>query len=131
MHVGQQDLSCAKARKLLGDGAIVGVSAHTVGEAIAAWEAGADYLGVGAMHATATKTDAVPVTTEELARICRTVPIPVVAIGGMNAQTAGELAGTGVAGAAVVSAIFAAKDCRLATQELRRQLASVLAREDR
>ncbi len=131
VHVGQQDTSCAKARALLGDGAIVGVSAHTVAEAEAAWEAGADYLGVGAMHATATKTDAVGVTPEELRRICQAVPIPVVAIGGMNARTAGELSGTGAAGAAVVSAIFAAADCRIATAELRRQLAATLGGGDR
>lgn len=120
VHVGQSDTACAEARSALGPEAIVGVSAQTVEEALAAQAAGADYLGVGAMYGTPTKPDAVDVTFEELARICAAVDIPVTAIGGINARTMGSLAGTGVAGAAVVSAIFAAEDIEAATRELRR-----------
>ena len=119
VHVGQSDTACAEARAALGPGAIVGVSAQTVEEALAAQAAGADYLGVGAMYGTPTKPDAVDVTFEELARICAAVDIPVTAIGGINARTMGSLAGTGVDGAAVVSAIFAAEDIEAATRELR------------
>ena len=120
VHVGQSDTACAEARATLGPEAIVGVSAQTVEEALAAQAAGADYLGVGAMYGTPTKPDAVDVTFEELARICAAVDIPVTAIGGINARTMGSLAGTGVDGAAVVSAIFAAEDIEAATRELRR-----------
>lgn len=130
VHVGQHDLACAEARRLLGDQAIVGVSVQTVEEARQAWEEGADYLGVGAMHPTATKPDAVDVTFEELGRICEAVPIPVVAIGGMDAENVSELAGTGAAGAAVVSALFAADDCRAAAQRLHLGLVRALGGEE-
>lgn len=126
VHVGQSDAACAEARSALGPEAIVGVSAQTVEEALAAQAAGADYLGVGAMYGTPTKPDAVDVTFEELARICAAVDIPVTAIGGINARTMGSLAGTGVDGAAVVSAIFAAEDIEAATRELRRLAADVV-----
>ncbi len=126
VHVGQSDTACAEARSALGPEAIVGVSAQTVEEALAAQAAGADYLGVGAMYGTPTKPDAVDVTFEELARICAAVDIPVTAIGGINARTMGSLAGTGVDGAAVVSAIFAAEDIEAATRELRRLAADVV-----
>lgn len=126
VHVGQSDTACAEARSVLGPEAIVGVSAQTVEEALAAQAAGADYLGVGAMYGTPTKPDAVDVTFEELARICAAVDIPVTAIGGINARTMGSLAGTGVDGAAVVSAIFAAEDIEAATRELRRLAADAV-----
>ena len=126
VHVGQEDTSCARARALLGPDAIVGVSAQTVDEAVAAWHAGADYLGVGALHPTPTKPDAVDVTYDELQRICAAVPIPVVGIGGVDASTASELCGTGVAGGAVVSAIFAAEDCESAARGLRASLEDAL-----
>lgn len=126
VHVGQSDTACAEARAVLGPEAIVGVSAQTVEEALAAQAAGADYLGVGAMYGTPTKPDAVDVTFEELARICAAVDIPVTAIGGINARTMGSLAGTGVDGAAVVSAIFAAEDIEAATRELRRLAADAV-----
>lgn len=118
VHVGQSDTACAEARRILGEDAIVGVSAQTVEEALAAEAAGADYLGVGAVIPTPTKPDARDVTLGELARICAAVRIPVTAIGGLNARTVGALAGTGVDGAAVVSAIFAADDIGPATREL-------------
>ena len=126
VHVGQSDVACADARRILGPDAIVGVSAQTVEEARAAEAAGADYLGVGALIPTPTKPDAVDVTKEELARICQAVEIPVVGIGGLHAGTLDVLAGTGVDGAAVVSAIFAADDIPAATRELADTLDRVL-----
>ena len=119
VHVGQGDASCAEARRRLGPDAIVGVSAHNVAEALAAYEQGADYLGSGALVATSTKGDATPLPPDELARICAAVDIPVVGIGGLNAGNIPRFAGLGCAGAAVVSAIFAAPDVAAATRELR------------
>lgn len=118
VHVGQSDTACAEARRILGPDAIVGVSAQTVEQAVAAEQAGADYLGVGALIPTPTKPDAVDVTPEELARICRAVKIPVVGIGGLHLSTVDILDGTGAAGAAVVSAIFAAEVIEGDTREL-------------
>lgn len=118
VHVGQSDTACAEARRILGPDAIVGVSAQTVEQAVAAEQAGADYLGVGALIPTPTKPDAVDVTPEELAHICRAVGIPVVGIGGLHLSTVDILDGTGAAGAAVVSAIFAAEDIERDTREL-------------
>lgn len=119
VHVGQEDAACADARRMLGPDAIVGVSAQTVEQALKAQADGADYLGVGALIPTPTKPDAVDVTYEELCAICAAVDIPVVGIGGLNANTIGRLAGSGADGAAVVSAIFAANDCLQATRDLR------------
>ena len=119
VHVGQDDVACAEARRRLGADAIVGVSAHNVAEARAAQAAGADYLGSGALVATATKGDATPLAPAELAAICAAVDIPVVGIGGLNAQNIPRFAGLGCAGAAVVSAILAAPDVTQATRELR------------
>ena len=119
VHVGQEDTACAEARRRLGPNAIVGVSVQTVEQALAAQDAGADYLGVGALIPTPTKPDAVDVTFRELQAICDAVSIPVVGIGGLNARTIPKLAGSGADGVAVVSAIFAADDCERATSELR------------
>ena len=117
VHVGQDDMDVAAVRRLVGQEMRIGVSVHTVEEARAAAEGGADYLGVGAMFATSTKTDASLVTKETLRAICDAVSIPVVAIGGINKSNLLELAGTGVDGVALVSAIFSAADitaeCRL------------------
>lgn len=118
VHVGQDDMACENARAILGPDAIIGVSAQTVEQALAAQQAGADYLGVGALIPTPTKPDAVDVTFDELRAICDAVDIPVVGIGGLNAKTVSQLAGSGVDGAAVVSAIFAADDCEAAAAEL-------------
>lgn len=119
VHVGQSDMACENARALLGPDVIVGVSVQTLAEALEAQAAGADYLGVGAMFGTPTKPDAVDVTFDELAAICESVEIPVVAIGGLGESTIASLAGTGVDGAAVVSAIFAADDIEDSTRRLR------------
>lgn len=119
VHVGQYDISCAEARSELGESAIIGVSVQTIEQARAAEEAGADYLGVGAMFSTATKTDAELVSVSMLTSICHAVSIPVVAIGGIDASRLPALANTGIAGVAVVSAIFAAPDIEAAAQNLR------------
>ena len=119
VHVGQDDMACERAREILGPDAIVGVSAQTVEQALAAQEAGADYLGVGALIPTPTKPDAVDVTLEELRAICDAVDIPVVGIGGLNVNTIPQCAGSHADGAAVVSAIFAADDCEWAAHQLR------------
>ncbi|MDD5805911.1 MAG: thiamine phosphate synthase [Eggerthellales bacterium] len=126
VHVGQDDMACARARQMLGPHKIVGVSAQTVEQALAAQEAGADYLGVGALIPTPTKPDAVDVTYQQLQEICQAVDIPVVGIGGLNLNTLKVLKGSGVAGAAVVSAVFAAEDIRQASADLRRELNRVL-----
>ena len=118
VHVGQSDAACSEARRILGPSAIVGVSVQTVDQALSAEAAGATYLGVGAMVATSTKDDAVLVSRETLREICQAVAIPVVAIGGLNEQTMDRVAGTGVDGIAVVSAVFAAQDIERATRDL-------------
>lgn len=118
VHVGQEDAACSEARRVLGPDAIVGVSVQTLQQALEAQDAGASYLGVGAMYSTSTKDDAKLVSASELASICAAVDIPVVAIGGLNEQSMGVLSDTGVDGAAVVSAIFAAEDIAEASRVL-------------
>ena len=118
VHVGQDDLPAASVRRILGGDKVIGVSAGSVREAVKAREDGADYLGVGAMHATSTKTDADVTTVDELKKIREMVDLPIVAIGGMNKQTLPELKGTGVDGIAVVSAVIAADDIERAASEL-------------
>ena len=120
VHVGQGDLPCKVVREIVGPDMIVGVSAATLDEAVQAEEDGADYLGVGAMYATATKTDTRPVSMEEILKIRAAVKIPIVVIGGINKQTLGNFKGTGVDGLAVVSAIVAQPDPEAAARELLR-----------
>lgn len=119
IHVGQSDMEVSEVRNLVGDDVIIGVSAHTVEEAKKAEAGGADYLGVGAIYSTTTKPDATFVSLNELKRICKSVKIPVVAIGGIDKSTISKLSGTGVDGVAMVSAIFAADDIE---QECRKLL---------
>lgn len=119
VHLGQDDLPLPDARALLGPDRILGATAHTVEEALRAQAEGADYLGVGAMFPTGTKTDTVPTSADTLKAICAAVSIPVVAIGGVNARNLPTLAGTGIAGAAVVSAIFSQSDLTAAARTLR------------
>ena len=119
VHVGQDDLTVEQVRRLAGDRLIVGVSAHSVEQALAAQAGGADYLGVGAVFATATKSDAHVLPRETLAEICRAVDIPVVAIGGIGEDNLLQLAGTGVDGAALVRAIFSAPDIEGQCRKLR------------
>ncbi|MEC2057427.1 thiamine phosphate synthase [Peribacillus psychrosaccharolyticus] len=118
VHIGQDDLGIEDVRKLVGPDRIVGVSVQTVEQAIAAEKNGADYLGAGSMFSTSTKMDAEMVTFETLKEICEAVNIPVVAIGGINQSNILELSGTGVDGAAIISAIFAASDIKEASREL-------------
>ncbi len=120
IHVGQDDMSAEDVRKLVGDDMMLGVSVHTVKEALDAVKAGADCLGVGAMYSTATKEDADVVSMEALRDICAAVDVPVVAIGGLGKHNIMKLAGTGVDGVALVSAIFSADDIESECKELRR-----------
>lgn len=126
VHVGQEDLEAGRVRELLGPDKLIGVSAHTVAEALAAQAAGADYLGVGAMFPTGTKQDTRPVSYDTLKAICAAVDIPVVAIGGIGAGNVAELAGSGIAGVAVVSALYAQPDVEAATRSLRAQVERVV-----
>ena len=119
VHVGQDDMNAKDVRALIGTSKILGVSVQTPEEAILAEAMGADYLGAGAVFHTGSKSDAVDITHEALREICRAVNIPVVAIGGINALNAHELSGSGIAGLAVISAIFASPDIMGAAQELR------------
>lgn len=118
VHVGQEDMEAGQVRKKLGPSKIIGVSAHTVEEALRAEKMGADYLGVGAVFSTSTKGDAKVLRREELKAICQAVSIPVVAIGGIKEENLGELKGSGVSGVAVVSGIFGAKDITGACKRL-------------
>ena len=120
VHVGQSDMEIERAKALLGPDKLVGGSAHNVEEALAAERAGADYLGCGAIFGSATKTDAGKLALSTLKEICSAVSIPVVAIGGIEEANLGSLAGTGIAGAAVVSAIFAQEDKAAAVKRLLR-----------
>ena len=117
-HVGQSDLQAEEARRLLGPDKILGVTAKTVEQAKAAQAAGADYLGSGAVFGTTTKKDAKPMDMALLKEITGSVQIPVVAIGGIHAGNAAKLAGSGIAGAAVVSGIFAKPDKKQAAEDL-------------
>ena len=118
VHVGQSDIKGRDVRRMIGSDKILGISAGTTQEAIAAENAGADYIGVGAVFGTSTKKNARNLTVEKLKEISSAVSIPVVAIGGINGNNLMELSGSGVDGVAVVSAIFAAEDPGKATAEL-------------
>lgn len=126
VHLGQDDMDCAEARAILGPQRIIGVSVQTEEQALRAADAGADYLGVGALVPTATKPDAVDVPKAELAAICAAVDLPIVGIGGLNEDTLADFAGLGLDGAAVVSAIFASDDCKEAARRLRGIVEGVL-----
>ncbi len=120
VHVGQEDMETSLVRELVGEEMMIGVSAHSVKEAKEAVEKGADYLGVGAMFSTSTKTDVNLLPKETLREICEAVEVPVVAIGGINKSNIAELAGTGVDGVALVSAIFSAEDIEKECIQLRK-----------
>lgn len=119
-HVGQDDLPAGPVRALLGPDRVLGVSASTVEEAVAAWRAGADYVGVGPVYRTTTKADAgEPVGLDRIREISRAVPIPVVGIGGITPETAAEVIRAGAAGVAVITAVSLADDMVEATRRLR------------
>lgn len=119
VHVGQEDLNAACVRERVGPDMLIGVSAHSVEEAVQAVENGADYLGVGAVFSTSTKADANVLPADTLRAICAAAAVPVVAIGGITADNLERLAGTGIAGVALVSAIFSAEDIAAACRTLR------------
>lgn len=119
VHIGQKDLPAAAARKLLGPDKLLGVSAATLPEALKAKADGADYLGVGAIFPTGTKSDARSTPPETLALIKKESGLPVVAIGGIGLQNVAKLRGTGTDGIAVVSAILASPDITEAARELK------------
>lgn len=112
VHLGQDDLPCAAARKLLGEDYLIGVSAHNPAEAKAALQSGADYLGCGAVFGTATKADVQKLGTDGLAAICKAKGLPVVGIGGVTADNYREVRAAGADGAAIVSGILAQPDIR-------------------
>lgn len=117
-HVGQEDLEAGEARRQLGEKKVIGVSARTVEQALAAEQAGADYLGVGAVFPTGSKGDAERVSMDTLQEICKAVHIPVVAIGGIDADNMPQLQNSGIVGVAVISAIFAQQDVKAAAERL-------------
>ncbi|MDR2718166.1 MAG: thiamine phosphate synthase [Treponema sp.] len=119
VHIGQEDLPLEMVRRIMGKDAIIGVSVGNVAEAAAAAAMGADYLGVGAMFATGTKTDANLTGMDELRRIRAEIKIPIVVIGGINKDTVPLFAGTGIDGIAVVSAVVSQKDPCGAARELK------------
>lgn len=119
VHVGQEDMKASDVRSKVGDQMIIGVSAHSVEEAVEAVKNGADCLGVGAMFTTSTKADASVLPKETLRAICEAVDVPVVAIGGIGESNILELAGTGADGVALVSAIFGAADIEAQCRKLR------------
>ena len=126
VHVGQNDMDAGLARQLLGPDKILGVTAKTVEQALKAQSQGADYLGSGAVFGTSTKKDARPMTMEQLQAICASVKIPVVAIGGICLDNIEKLQGSGVAGAAIVSGIFAAEDIEGTTRALRQKMERII-----
>lgn len=126
VHVGQSDMETGAVRELLGSDKIIGVTAKTVEQAQAAEAAGADYLGSGAVFGTSTKMDAKSMDHDLLDRICESVKIPVVAIGGICAENITCLKGRKMAGAAVVSGIFANPDIEAGTRKLKRLVLETL-----
>ena len=119
VHVGQSDMEAGDVRAKLGPDKIIGVSAQTVAQALQAEAHGADYLGVGAVFPTGSKADAKEVEWDVLRDICQAVSIPVVAIGGITQENVTELAGTGICGVAVISAIYAQEDIPAAAKNLK------------
>ena len=121
VHIGQNDIPADIARKVIGKDMLLGVSVSSATEAVNAAEAGADYLGVGAMFPTGTKRDAKVVSMEELGKIRRTVDIPIVVIGGINSENAMLFRPMGIDGLAVVSAVIASHDIKKAAVHLKSQ----------
>ena len=118
VHLGQEDMPCKKARKILGKDMIIGVSAHNLEEALKAQEDGADYIGCGAVFTTTTKSDTTNIEISDIKRIKESIKIKMVAIGGINEENISKLQGTGIDGVAVVSAILSKDNIKKATEEL-------------
>lgn len=127
VHLGQSDMSIDVARKILGDNTIIGATAKTIEQAQEAYENGADYLGVGAIYPTTTKVKTVLTSVETLKEICRAVPIPVNAIGGLNKDNIDILKGAPIAGICVVSAIMKAENPKNAAEELLERIDAVMS----
>ena len=127
VHIGQSDMPLSKARAMLGENKIIGVSARTVDAAIQAKTDGADYLGVGAVFQTTTKADAQTLDHRILREICKSVSIPIVAIGGITQNNIHLLNGSGISGAAVISALFNESDITAAAKILRKKIEQVTA----
>ena len=119
VHIGQEDMEASNVREMIGKDKILGISVQTLEQAIEAEKKGADYLGVGAIFPTNSKDNAVKVSIETLSLICKSVNIPVVAIGGINKTNINQLKNTGISGVALISAIFANDDIEYATRELK------------
>lgn len=128
VHVGIEDAPVAGIRRQVGRDFIIGATAKTVEQAQLAEQSGADYLGVGAVFPSPTKKTAIRITNEELRRICGSVSIPAVAIGGIGLENVDQLRGGGMDGIAVVSAIFGAEDIRRAAVELKKKAELVISR---
>lgn len=126
VHVGREDRPVAEIRQLAGKDFIIGATAKTIEQARQAEADGADYLGVGAVFPSPTKKNAIRITTQQLRAICSSVSIPAVAIGGISLENVSEIAGSGMSGIAVVSAIFAADNIRTATEELKKKATTVV-----
>ena len=128
VHVGASDIPVAVARKLMGPDKIVGATAKTVEAAVKAYEDGADYLGVGAIYPTTTKVVTILTKVSTLKDICEAVPIPAVAIGGLNAGNMDVLEGAGMSGMAVVSAIMKAEDPKKNARELKEKIVALMGK---
>lgn len=129
VHVGQSDMEAGDVRVRLGPDKIIGVTVKTVEQAVLAQERGADYLGVGAVFHTDSKADAKEISFDTLKDICKAVSIPVVAIGGITEENVRELAGSGICGIAVISAIYAQGDIKKAAENLKNVTCRMLAAE--
>ena len=127
VHVGAEDMPLALARKIIGPNKILGATAKTVEVAKAAYEAGADYLGVGAIYPTTTKVKTIITSTETLDKICQAVPIPVNAIGGLNPSNMDVLKGIDIAGVCAVSAIMKADSPMVAATEMKKKFVELRA----
>ena len=126
VHVGQNDTDISTARKIIGETKILGVSSHSVLEAVNAEKNGADYLGAGAVFSTGSKTDTTPLSFEKLRKICTSVSIPVVAIGGISYQNVDLLKNTSISGVAVISAVFAQPDPKISAQKLYSKIIEII-----
>ena len=130
VHVGISDMPVAQIRKKVGSQFMIGATAKTIEQARVAQEAGADYLGVGAVFSSPTKTEALRITKKQLREITQSVSIPVVAIGGINKNNMHELKNTGIAGIALVSEIFSATDIETNARERKQQILQILGARD-
>ncbi len=126
VHVGIEDAPVGEIRRRMGPDFIIGATAKTVEQAVFAEQSGADYLGVGAVYPSPTKKNAIRITKEQLLEICSAVSIPAVAIGGITAENLPPLAGSGIAGAAVVSAVFGAENPETAARQLKEILKTIV-----